>query len=304
MAKHANKKQGIAGLIFTWILIILLALGAFGIFYYYKLNTSTLISNDQLAESLSVVLEKPVGKLTEEDVASIEGLSYADYGTAAEIMIYLPGYNAAYEAYNAEGVTEEQKKELTNPSSLTAYTTLSDVNIYDDLHLFKGITSINFLDLSGKMNENDILSIAAENTPNLTTFSIRSYEVKDFSAVEKLPKLETLVIYDSTLDDISAISSLKNLKYLDLSETGLTDISALSSLDNDTIEVVYLTGNEITDWSPLDHLDADKVIKEVESEETTDDSESSEETENADDTTEQDSESESEETTDTSTEAE
>ncbi len=293
MANYKKKNQGLAGLIFIWVLVILLAFGAFWVIRHYNLNNSTIISNDQLAETLALALDTHAGKLTEEDIASIEGISYADYGTASEILLYLPGYNAAYEAYYAEDVTDEQKKELTDPSSLIAYTTLSETDIYSDLHLFKGITAFNFINGTDKMNENDVLTIAAENSPNLNSFSVRSYVVNDFSVVKNLPKLETLVIYDSALSDISAISELKNLKYLDLSETGLTDISPLSSLDNETIEVVYLTGNPITDWSPVSHLDQDKVIKEIESDESSEETDAETETETD---TEADTEATTEET--------
>ena len=281
MAKYAKKKQGIAGLIFIWVLVILLAIGTFGVINHYTLNNTDIIQNAELAEILSASLDKPIGKITQEDLATIEGIGFADYGTMGEIIVYLPGYNAAYEAYTAEGITDEEKEELVDPSDFMYYTYFSDADIYDDLKLFSGITSLTIINNTSNFSDIDVLSIAAENAPNLTSLGITSFAINDFSVISKLTKLESLSIYDSNLTDISAISSLENLKYLDISETELSDISALKSLDNEKIEMIYLAGNKITDWSPIDHIDADKVTKEEESEEETSD-------EAADETTEDD----------------
>lgn len=284
MAKNAKKKQNVAGLIFIWVLILIFAVGIFGVIRSYKLENSTIIANNQLAEIVAAAFETKPGKLTEDDLATIEGLSFADNGNHAEIMLFLPGYNEAYKAYTAEGVTEEQKKEI-DPSKFIFYTYMSDTNIYDDIHMFKGITSFNFTNNNKAPIDKDVLTIVAETAPDLTELGLSSYEVKDFSKVSMLPKLEALTINSSNLSDISAISSLENLTYLDLSDTGLTDISALKSLDNEKIEIVYLAGNNITDWSPLDHIDADKVIKEEITEDSTE--------------TESDTETESEKTSET-----
>lgn len=198
------------------------------------------------------------------------------------VNFFLDGYKEAYDAYNAEGITDEEMAKLTNPSTLILQTQLTtSAPLINEIGLFKNLEGISALNQNGDVNSADLLAIAAEKFPNLREFVSYGYTIGDFSLVGKLTNLETLSVSGTPLTDISAIANLKNLKVLDLSNTGISDISVLSSLDNEKIETLYLDGNNITDWSAVSHIDEDKVIKETESadsEETTESTENEEET--------------------------
>lgn len=260
MANINAKKSSSKGLAFIWVLIILLVAASVGIVMYYNANHSSFLVNGSFADALSQVLDKPEGNITKEDLSSIERISMLQIDNFAYVTFSLEGYVAANEAYTAEGITDEEKKNLIDPSTLTRSAEISDANIYDDLKHFTGLTGLFFTNYTQETNPTDVLAFAAENFPALRELALYGYAVNDFSLVEKLPELTTLSVAGVQLTDISAVQNLKNLEILDLSSTGITDISALSTLDNEKIETVYLTGNNISDYSPIAHIDAEKVI--------------------------------------------
>ena len=52
---------------------------------------------------------------------------------------------------------------------------------------------------------------------------------------------------------------MKNLTHVFVTSCGLTEVTGLANLNAETLYEVNLTGNEITDWSPLDYVQ-DKVL--------------------------------------------
>lgn len=283
MANNVKKNQGNGSFIFIWVLIVLLAVGTVGVLVNYRNNHSTIIESKELASALSVAFNKPEGKITTEDLDSVEEVIFNDIGTYGSIVnLFLDGYKEAYDAYNAEGITEEEKANLTNPSTLILQTQLTtSAPLINEIGLFKNLEGISALNQNGDVNSADLLAIAAEKYPNLREFVSYGYTIGDFSLVGKLTNLETLSVSGTPLTDISAIANLKNLKVLDLSNTGISDISVLSSLDNEKLEALYLDGNNITDWSAVSHIDQDKITtgaEEENAEETTEETTENSET--------------------------
>ncbi len=267
MSNYKKNKNSNTSIFTTWVLIVLLCVGTFFLMYNYSANHSKFLENTSFADTIGDAFGKGAGKVTHEDLSSVESFTILDFGNAAIVNMGMDGYNDAYDAYNKEGITEEEKKALVDPATLIKSGEITDTNIYNDLKHFTGLTTAYYLNYTSVGIDRDVLAYSAENFPALTEFVSSGYIVKDLKPVESLPALTTLTVTGTPLSDISSVSTLKNLEYLDLSGTGLKDISALSNLDNSKIKTVYLTDNEITDWSPLDHIDADKVIKVVETEE-------------------------------------
>lgn len=273
MANYKKKNKGIASLIFIWVLILLLAFGTFWVINNYTSNHTSLIENQELAQSVAVLSDKKAGKLSEDDFLNVEKIQFIELENITYASMYKTGYSEAYDAYNKEGITEEEKATLVNPATLTAGVEISSKELVKYLPLFKNLDGLVFTNYGAVVNDIDVISAAADNLPDLTELAVYGYTADSFSKVAGLTKLTSLSVAGAPIADISAVESLKELKILDLSSAALTDISALASLDNEKIEMVYLTGNAITDWSPIDHIDADKVLKE----EPTDESETSEE---------------------------
>ncbi len=262
MANYKKKNKGIASLIFIWVLILLLAFGTFWVINYYTSNHSSLIENQELAQSIAALSDKKAGKLTSDDFLNIEEIQFIELDNLIYASINATGYADAYEAYNKEGITEEEKAQLVNPATLSTGLEISSKELAKYLPMFKNLKSLAFTNYNAVINDTDVISIAADNLTNLTELSLYGYTAENFSKISSLTNLTNLMVSGAPIADISAIESLKELKVLDLSSAALTDISALSSLDNEKIEMVYLTGNAITDWSPIEHLDAEKVYKE------------------------------------------
>ena len=299
MANRTKKKTGVAGLIFTWILILLLAAGTFAVIWNHTSTHSKFIANTGIADALAKGFNKGAGRVTKADVATVEGLTvYAydevtsqTYGIKPSVSLYMPGYKEAYDAYYADGVTDEEKENLTNPSSLIVNADMDSLDYRDDLQYFTGLKRLFCVNL-GDTSDDDMLSVAVEYMPDIEEFASVGYSVENFADVAKLTKLTSLTVEGAKIDDVSPVTALKSLKELDLANNGITDISALSALDADTIENVYLNGNDITDWTPVEHL-GDKVTTGLETEE-----EAAEETEENAEGEEETAEADSEETED------
>ncbi len=289
MANNVKKNQGNGTLVFIWVLIILLVAGTVGIFFNYRNNHSTIIESNELASALSRAFDKPEGKITLQDLESVERIVFSDIGVYGTIVnLSLDGYQEAYDAYNAEGITDDEKASLTDPSTLLLQTQLtSSAPLINEIGLFKNLEGISALNQNEGVNEADLLVIAAEKFPNLREFVSYGYTIGDFSLVGKLTNLTTLSVSGTPLTDISAVANLKNLEVLDLSNTGITDISVLASLDNEKIEALYLDGNNITDWSAVSHIDEEKITKNTEKADDAAEDTASEENEKAEETTEE-----------------
>lgn len=78
MANNVKKNQGNGSLIFIWVLIVLLAVGTVGVLVNYRNNHSTIIESKELASALSVAFDKPEGKITTEDLESVEEVVFND----------------------------------------------------------------------------------------------------------------------------------------------------------------------------------------------------------------------------------
>lgn len=288
MAK--SNKKGNGSLIVTWVLIVLLAIGTFFVVMNYNDNHSDLIKNEEIALALTETFDKPIGRISEEDLASIEGvlfykdLPFAMNGTTTQSMsaieFYLEGYSDAVEAYNAEDITEEEKAKLTNPDTLAGYAQIMNTDILDDLKKLTNLKSFLVYNYGEKDTETDMLKFAADNyagleeltvfgyttadfgvvsgLTNLTSLSVIDDAVTDISAVKSLAKLEILAINEAAeLKDISAVAGLTGLKNLSVSGTSVADISAVAKLTN--LEQLDLSNNKITDISALSALNNDKL---------------------------------------------
>ena len=273
MASQSKKKKGVAGLVFTWLLILLFAAGTFGVVWNHTSNHSKFIANTGIADALAKGFNKGAGRVTKAEVATVEGLTvYAydeatqqAYGIKPSVSLYMPGYKEAYDAYYADGITDEEKEKLTNPSSLIVNADMDSLDYRTDLQYFTGLKRLFCVNLGDNADE-DMLSVAVEYMPDIEEFASVGYSVENFADVAKLTKLTSLTVEGAKIDDVSPVTALKSLKELDLANNGITDISALSALDADTIENVYLNGNDITDWTPVEHL-GDKVTTGLEEDE-------------------------------------
>lgn len=300
MAKLRNKESN-GSLIFTWVIIILLALATAAVVLShlntereYRENHSTFIMNEEIANALADALDTPAGLITQEDLGKIEGafvmldmpISFGGNSqtTLSSVEFHLDGFKEANDAYYAEGVTDEDRKELVDPSTLAGYAYLSDANDLDDLKLLTSLKSFSAFNYGETVNTSyDFVSFAAENFKELDELIVSGFNTKDITPVKNLTKLETLAVDGTELTDISvlssvttlkdltisgtsvvdisAISALMNLEALNLSNNLITDISALSSLNNEKITSLTLTGNAIVDYTPVEHIDAEKITR-------------------------------------------
>ncbi|MBR3994013.1 MAG: leucine-rich repeat domain-containing protein, partial [Clostridia bacterium] len=283
MAKNYSNKESRASLIFTWILIILIAIGSFMIFKNYKDNYSDIIKNDELAQALSTAFDKPVGKITTDDLASVNAIAFNLF---EESLLN----NSQSIAINSS----EKKNYITEATFLLNDTNYSALIPYDEflnyLNYFSGIksftlerqTSLTYIlgmedpdstvfDMNKlpsetfKNLENIYVSNVAVNNANslgnhknLKTLQLNNTGINDISSFNSLTSLEALAFNGDDFSDISALESLTNLKTLVIAGNNITDVSTVKNLTN--LEGLALSGNKITDVTAIENLSALKEL--------------------------------------------
>ncbi|SDO07038.1 CotH kinase family protein [Alkalicoccus daliensis] len=109
---------------------------------------------------------------------------------------------------------------------------------------------------------------------SLVSLDVRDNQIEDISVLEELPSLTSLNLRGNQIEDISSLASLTNLRELNLRENSITDISPLSFMQqledvnirhnqiesieplrnlNNLRERLYVEGNPIEDFSPVEH---------------------------------------------------
>lgn len=84
-------------------------------------------------------------------------------------------------------------------------------------------------------------------------------EKDSLSDLAKFKNVELFEIYDVRIDDVSFIKEYNNLAMGYFKNNGITDVSSLSDYNPASLIEIDFTGNEIADWSPLEHI-KEKVI--------------------------------------------
>ncbi len=159
-----------------------------------------------------------------------------------------------------------------NLSALAGLTELTSIDLphsAEDLTPLQNLTKLETLSLEdgymaeGKDSYSNLEPL--RNLTNLTELRLRlvwsDNSQADISPLVGLTKLRTLEI-DATcgwgdrcsIGDLTALSEMKNLEFLSLEVFALTDISPLRDLKS--LQFVSIGGgdNNITDWSPVDHV--------------------------------------------------
>ena len=89
------------------------------------------------------------------------------------------------------------------------------------------------------------------------------FELKENVLLEadlgRFTSVEVFEYYTFPVNDISFIKNYPNLVYGYFYSNGITDVSSLSDYNPEILLQLDLSGNPISDWSPLKHLE-DKVI--------------------------------------------
>ena len=91
----------------------------------------------------------------------------------------------------------------------------------------------------------------------MATFS--SKEVPTLDDVKYFTGLKRIELSGISVSDSSVFAGMTGLTSGLISGCGLTEVNGLAGLDAEAVDTLYVTGNNIEDWSGLDYI-ADKVI--------------------------------------------
>ncbi len=87
------------------------------------------------------------------------------------------------------------------------------------------------------------------------------YDIENDSLLDlgNFKNIEMFEIYDVNIEDVSFVKNYNRLIYGFFRNNGITDISALEGYNPETLHELDFTGNEITDWKPVEQI-KDKII--------------------------------------------
>ena len=84
-------------------------------------------------------------------------------------------------------------------------------------------------------------------------------ETDTLSDLANFKNLEMFEIYDVSIDDVSFVNAYDNLIYGYFNNNGITDVSSLADYAPESLIELDFTGNDISDWTPLEHI-KEKVL--------------------------------------------
>ena len=120
------------------------------------------------------------------------------------------------------------------------------------------IGHVNYVDLcfSEEADKPDIM----EKLNEIVMASDFVYDKNDsLSDLAKFKNVEIFEIYDVKISDVSFIKEYKGLVFGYFKDNGITDVSSLADYNPASLYELDFTGNEIADWSYLEHI-KEKVI--------------------------------------------
>lgn len=124
-------------------------------------------------------------------------------------------------------------------------------NSIADISALRQLTQLTELDLRGNYIQN---IEPLQSLTQLEELNLRSNSINNIDPLAALKTLQSLNIRDNHIEDISALSYLRNLEDLNMRNNDVTSIEPLRHLPN-LRKRLYVDGNPILDFSPIEYLD-------------------------------------------------
>jgi len=144
---------------------------------------------------------------------------------------------------------------ITDANALATMTNLEYLGVshtgISDISWLADLTNLTYLDLQNNAIS-DIAPLAK--LTKLYYLYANDNQISDISALAGLTKLSTLTLNGNPLGDLSPLVGLKRVTYLQLADTGISDLgplAAMPAIANGQGMDIFVSGNHITDISPL-----------------------------------------------------
>ena len=189
------------------------------------LRYASLFDDSNLEEAVRQALDRPQGRLTLKEVASLTELR-----------------------------ARASSKAIRSLVGIEHFVALQRLDLYDN-----GIVDItpleslkNLIDIDLRWNQ--IVDITPLNQlDKLQLLSLSSNQIDDITPLNQLNKLQSLYLDGNQIVDITPLNQLDKLQLLSLSSNQIDDITPLNQLNN--LLYLYLGWNQIDDITPLNQLD-------------------------------------------------
>jgi len=148
---------------------------------------------------------------------------------------------------------------ITDITPLSGLTNLTHLRLWNtqvsDITPLLGLANLRVLELRNtQITSSDIALLPRLTNLRHLDLSNIQIQINDITPLLELPNLRLLFLNRNQFSDISLLAEFTDLTFLDLSYNQITDITPLARLTNLNEVWITGTGNQITDWSPVDHV--------------------------------------------------
>ena len=197
--------------------------GSLGLREGVILRYASLFEDSNLEEVVRQVLDRPQGRLTLKEIASLTEL-------------------------------RASSKAIRSLVGIEHFVALQRLDLYGNGIV--DITPLNQLDklqwLSLDSNQTDDIT-PLNQLDKLQWLSLGWNQIDDITPLNQLDKLQSLYLDGNQIDDITPLNQLNNLQSLSLDRNQIDDITPLNQLNN--LQSLSLDWNQIDDITPLNQLD-------------------------------------------------
>ena len=203
-----------------------------------------LFADSNLEAAVRQVLNRPQGRLTPKDVASLTALTIESKDIRSL---------AGLEHLTILQRLHLGRNQIANLTPLASLKNLTHLNLsqnqISDLTPLASLKNLTSLRLSWNQIA-DLTPLAS--LKNLTSLRLDGNQIADLTPLVSLKNLTHLWLWFTQIADPTPLASLKNLTYLNLSQNQIADLTPLASLKN--LTSLRLDGNQIVDPTPLASL--------------------------------------------------
>ena len=216
-----TQKKKRNGFVALLIAILLVAAALFYVVYCGEMAKSSYLENADFATALGQALDKRVRSVSADDLAKVRYLQVTNDGEHCSVFLGYDDFMEQYDKYMAQVDAAE----------------------------------------AAEANGEEVPEVT-EQHPQIfaksAQFDVKKDAVITLDDVKYFTNAEVVNISGATVDS-ALLGTFKNLEEGYFGSCGITDVSALATLDLTKIKELNLSGNNITDWSPLEAI-AEKVI--------------------------------------------
>ena len=211
--------------------------------YPSGINDSQILSNQSFAYALAKTMDKMPKDITADELAEMKYLEvhFEEDSEGNKLL----GVISADSDFDTDAYVETYQKYQS---------------LYSELNALQADTTVDNSAAISELNA-ELSTVEAEYTAiqsKLHSASVPVTEVPNLDDIKLFTSLDSLYLNGVSVSSSEVFAGLTKLESVTVRNSGLTEVAGFAGLNADAVTNINLSGNSITDWSPLDYI-KDKV---------------------------------------------